>query len=139
MTTALTFSEWIQQHAHGDLNIEMTDAMRDVAEGVLLVDKKVGKITLEIDLTKSGRMIVMSGQVKTKIPKPEAEVSTFYLSEGGLTRDDPYQLQAFDRGNGPLYEVGADGVLRDAADETAPADAPGSVRNPHPAPDDNGS
>lgn len=113
------FSTWIQDHARGDLDAEMTQALVDVAEGVLLVDKKPGTVTLTVTITKSGRMLVMSGDIKTKIPKPEAESSMHYLGDDGLTRDDPYQLQSFDRANQPLYEVGSDGVLKDVS---APAD-----------------
>lgn len=123
----MKFSTWLQDHARGDLDEELSDALLEVANGVLMVDKKPGTVTLTINVTKSGRMIVISGEVKTKIPKGEAEASMMYVGENGLTKDDPYQLRAFDRGNGPLYEVGPDGVLRDVdtGEEKPPANADG--------------
>jgi hypothetical protein len=114
------FHEWLKGHARGTLDDELTAALAEVVEAVAHLEKP-GKIVLElkVDVAGSGgRTVVTSGKVTTKPPEPAAEVSLFYVGEGGsLHREDPFQTRMpvgdarrIDPATGrPVTEEAADG------------------------------
>lgn len=99
------FHEWVQGHARGTLDDDLTAAMAEVTQAVTALDKKGEVIVkLSIDTAGSGgRTVSVAGTVTAKPPRPDAEVSIFYADgDGGLHRDDPYQTRAFDPETGEV-------------------------------------
>lgn len=54
---------------------------------------KVGTLTLTINVKPEGDMMIVRGEIKSKIPKAATNSSMFYATDDGeLRRDDPRQL-----------------------------------------------
>lgn len=87
------FHDWLEDHARGTLNDELTLALAEIVDACSTA-RKPASLTLRLDVSTSGdsgRMVVIAGRVKTKVPEPAAEQSIFFVGEGGsLHRDDPY-------------------------------------------------
>lgn len=90
------FHEWLEGHARGTLNDELTAALGELVEAVG-AHEKPGKLTLTlaVDVAGSGgRTVLISGEVAVKAPKPAPEASIFYVGEAGtLHRDDPFAMR----------------------------------------------
>jgi hypothetical protein len=114
-------SDWLRTHAHGELDQDLQQAIDEVAQGTLICEKQKGEVTLKLTFEKSGRMVVISHEVKTKVPRLPSESGMYYVTESGLTKDDPFQLFDPAKGDEPKYEVGPDGAVRDAAVDDPPA------------------
>lgn len=87
-----SFEEFVRAHRRGVINGEMTEALREVVEGVKLTGQK-GKVVLEITVEpfKGGQeVVVLSHKVTTKAPTPTSERQPYYIGENNsLELDDP--------------------------------------------------
>ena len=90
--TTMLLSEWVAAHARGQLDREVGDAINDVAQAVMLLDKQ-GSVTLELRLEKTGGRLLVAGKVKAKAPEADPEAGLYFLGESGLSKDDPYQMK----------------------------------------------
>lgn len=97
------FSDWLVDHAQGDVDVEMTLALAEVVQAVAAHGKK-GTVTLKITVDTAGsggRTVETSCVVDAKAPTADPERSIFYVGDkGSLHRDDPYQRRL------PLKRVG---------------------------------
>lgn len=88
------FSDWITDHAQGDVDVEMTLALAEVVQAVTNHGKK-GTVTLKVAIDTAGsggRTVEISCVVDAKAPTADPERSIFYVGDkGSLHRDDPYQ------------------------------------------------
>lgn len=88
------FSDWLTQHAQGDVDIEMTLALAEVVQAVANHGKK-GKVTLTVTVDNAGsggRTVSTACTVEAKAPTADPEQSIFWVGDkGSLHRDDPYQ------------------------------------------------
>lgn len=98
----MDFHDWIKEHARGELDRQLSEAVNEVAGAVALLDK-TGKVTLELSFSKTGGRIMVSGQVKAKAPAGDAEAGIYFLGADGLTKDDPMQMR-FDDVHQPFIE-----------------------------------
>lgn len=97
-----TFATWLGKHRRGALEEEVTAALGEVVTAVA-AHNKPGHLSLRIDVTPSGRTVLITDRVTTKIPEPDREAAIYFPGpEGGLHRDDPYQGLLFDRATGEL-------------------------------------
>lgn len=92
----IPFDEWLPKHRHGGCLAEITEKMAEVAEAVMDT-QKAGTITLKITLAPLGkgnkRTVIVSDDVKAKVPEHDRDESMFYIGDRGqLLRDDPDQL-----------------------------------------------
>ena len=88
----MTFHEWIKQHARGDLDSQMTEALNEVAGAVALLDKK-GSVVLKLEVGKTGGRLIVAGKVEVKAPEADPEAGLYFLGDEGLTKDDPFQMK----------------------------------------------
>ena len=107
----MLLSEWIKTHARGQLDIEVGEAINDVAQAVMLLDKG-GTVTLDLKLEKTGGRLLVAGRVKAKAPEADPEAGLYFLGETGLSKDDPYQMKfddvrEFDPETGRLEKGGS--------------------------------
>lgn len=107
------FSDWLNDHAQGLVNDEMTAALAEVVANVSHLRKK-GSLTLKINIEpvgSGGRTVSTSCVVTAKPPEADSEMSIFYVdSAGGLHRDDPFQtsfpdLQRVDQETGEIRTI----------------------------------
>lgn len=115
-------SDWLRTHAHGELDQDLQAAIDEVAQATLICEKQKGEVTVKLTFEKSGRMVVVSHEIKTKVPRLPSESGMYYVTEAGLTKDDPFQLFDPTKGDEPKFEVGPDGAVRDAATDPSAAD-----------------
>lgn len=92
------------------MNIEgrpLTDVLRDLEGGRLLGDvtaalykvvnavmmtKKAGNLKISLEITPTGRSVMVTGKYTEKVPEDDRQATTFFVDEhGGLTRNDPQQ------------------------------------------------
>lgn len=101
------FSEFITEHARGQVDDEATATLVDLIAAVTATGKK-GSMSVVIDVKPSGtRMVQVSASVTAKNPEPDAEVGVFYVdSDGHLRRDDPYQERL------PIADIDPSGPTR---------------------------
>lgn len=89
------FLNLLQNHRRGEVLSDLADAVREVTEAVRATGKG-GKISFTLKIrqaAKSGAMVV-EDEVKTTLPKSEAEGSIFFADDAGnLLREDPNQRQ----------------------------------------------
>lgn len=88
----MLLSEWVAAHARGQLDREVGDAINEVAQAVILLDKS-GSVTLDLKLEKTGGRLLVAGKVKTKTPEADPEAGLYFLGSDGLSKDDPYQMK----------------------------------------------
>lgn len=101
------FSEFLTDHARGQVDDEATATLVDLIAAVTATGKK-GQMSVVIDVKPSGsRMVQVQASVAAKKPEPDAEVGVFYVdSDGHLRRDDPYQERL------PIAEIDPTGPTR---------------------------
>lgn len=123
------FSEWLEDHAQGHANDEITVDLAKAVESVQ-AHNKAAKVTITVDLEPAGghgRQITTRVTSTAKLAKGDPEASIFYAGPGGsLHRDDPFEprmkgIQVPADRNGPAINVDPDtGIVitpGDAADE----------------------
>ena len=90
------FGEWLLEQAKGHTHAELGEALHDLTARVIDTGKK-GSITFVITvepLAKSdGRALVISDEIKLKLPEHDRDTSLFFTDrDGNLVRNDPNQL-----------------------------------------------
>mgnify|MGYP001557965720 CR=1 FL=1 len=88
----MLLSEWIADHARGQLDREAGQAIDTVAQAVMLLDKG-GTVTVALRLEKTGGRLLVAGKVAAKAPEADPEAGLYYLGDHGLSKDDPHQLR----------------------------------------------
>ena len=89
----ITFSSWLAGFNGGALDDELSAALDEVAEAVLL-QGKAGSLTLTLAMKDDGGGLVVTADVNGKPPRSKR--SAFFYRDGrrrGLTRKDPQQPQ----------------------------------------------
>jgi hypothetical protein len=105
------FARFIQEQRQGALHSELSDAIADLSQAVLAVEKP-GKLvlTLKVVPSKDGQTIIISDDLKLTIPEPARGAGIFFVdADGNISRENPYQqrlpLQAVDKRTGELREL----------------------------------
>jgi hypothetical protein len=109
------FSDWLTDHAQGDVDVELTLALAEVVQAVSGIGKKGAiKLTVTVEPAGSGgRTVKTSCLVEAKAPTADPEESIFFVdAKGGLHRDDPFQARL------PLKRVPPQAQLPDTTPET---------------------
>lgn len=94
MPEALTmFADWLEDHAQGHANEEITADLHEAAE-LVRVHNKPAELTIKVRIEPAGgygRQVETTVECSiTKRPKFDPEKSIFYVGEGGsLSREDP--------------------------------------------------
>lgn len=81
----------IAQMRKGKLVRRLSEGMHDLIDAVTTTGKG-GRITLHLDVklaTGTSDEVHITDEVVVKKPKPEKQVSFFFLEDGKLTKDDP--------------------------------------------------
>lgn len=86
---ASTFSSWLIDPANANLDESIAATLAKVAAEVNLLDRD-GSVTLTLKVAKNGRRVTVTPEVRAKIPTAPNETSTWFASQWGLSRDDPY-------------------------------------------------
>lgn len=94
------FADTLTDLRNGELQQELTDALKEVV-GRVLETGKPGKLTLTIKVRKAskgvGSSLVLVDDVKTTLPTPERGESVLFASEDlTLQRSDPRQPRLAD-------------------------------------------
>src|SRR6185312_14852761 len=87
------FLAMMQNHRRGGALSDLAEAMREVTEAVTLTGK-AGSFSLKVKVrpASKGGALVVEDEVKTTLPKTEAEGSIFFADEqSNLLREDPNQ------------------------------------------------
>lgn len=130
MPEALTlFSRWLEDHAQGHANDEITVDLGDAVESVR-IHNKPAEVTIKVKIEPAGghgRQVTTAVTSVAKLAKGDPEVSIFYTGEkGSLHRDDPYEpklkgIEVPANADGPAINIDpATGVVitpGDVADE----------------------
>lgn len=111
------FARFVQEQRQGALHAELSDGLAELAEAVLVVEKK-GTLTLKITVTpsKDGQTIIISDDVKLTVPQPARGAGIFFVdTKGNISRDNPRQtrlpLQSVDTRTGEIVEPGERGAV----------------------------
>lgn len=91
------FSDWVAEQRRGELDTELADALREVAEHVA-IHGKAGTLTLTIGVKPASKgdlsAVVVLDDVKTKLPRGDRSEAVWFIDgEGDLRRHDPRQLR----------------------------------------------
>lgn len=87
----MKFSEWIEEYADGALDDDLSAALEEVAQQVVLMGK-AGALSLTLKLSTKGDGVLVTADVNAKPPKHDRQL--FYFARNGeLTRRDPNQPQ----------------------------------------------
>jgi len=90
------FNKFLADLDEGRLNAQLTHQLATVVRGVRET-KKSGALTLTINLTQEGSMIVLKSKVGVKMPQPVNDASMYFAAENGaLLRSDPRQQEMKD-------------------------------------------
>lgn len=87
----MKFSEWIESYGDGALDDDLTLALQEVAEQVVLHGRG-GALTLKLKLVTKGDGVVVSADVVAAPPKTDRAIF-YFARDGELTRRDPNQPQ----------------------------------------------
>ena len=89
------FSEWLAEYKGGSVDEELTSKLSELVQ---IIDQrgKKGSITFTLNLGKNGeRALELTEKVAVKLPPDSRSSAIFYPDEqGGLFRDDPFQVRA---------------------------------------------
>ena len=90
------FGSFLLEQARGKTHDELSQALHDVTKKVIETGKK-GSLTLTLSIGLLGKDpsegLVITDQIKTKIPEHDRPSSVFYPDKhGNLSRRDPNQL-----------------------------------------------
>jgi hypothetical protein len=121
------FSTWLEDHAQGHANDEITADLAAAVESVQ-AHNKAAKVTIVVDLEPAGghgRQITTRVTSTAKPAKGDPEASIFYVGPAGsLHRDDPYEpklvgIQVPETDHGPSVNIDpATGVVITPGDAT---------------------
>ena len=107
----MLFSKFLARHARGEVDRLMEAELKEVAEAVLLHNKK-GSVTLVLSMEKNGARIMLATEVKSRKPTPSLESGTYFFGPDGLQREDPVQAEF-----ATMQGLGPDGAQRVVDDE----------------------
>lgn len=94
-TTDRSFWTWLREHKRGSLHTELSEELAKVIAAVQEFEKP-GALTLKITVAPAsdGRMVIVTDDVSSKVPKADRGASLFFADEsGGLHREDPTQMR----------------------------------------------
>lgn len=75
----------------GKVHAQLTRMLPELVKAVMDTGKS-GSLSLTIKVKRENRMLLVTSDVKTKLPQPATESTLFYATEEGvLRRDDPKQ------------------------------------------------
>lgn len=92
------FASWLCEQAGGKTEAELTEGLRDLVNRVGDTGKK-GSITLAVTVAPmkgDPSMLVVSDEIKLKLPEHDRKASIFWQKDGQLLRNDPNQRSIFD-------------------------------------------
>ena len=93
------FSTFLIEQRNGALAVELGEALNELVEAVTETTKE-GSLTLVIKIKPEGAVLLVSDDVRLKLPAVKSAASIFYADAGNnLTRKDPRQPEL------PLAEV----------------------------------
>lgn len=106
------FAKFVQEQRQGSLHAELSDALAELAQAVLTLEKK-GTLTLKLTATpsKDGATVILSDEVKTSIPQPARGAGIFFVDDiGNISRENPRQqrlplVEAVDRRTGEIVDL----------------------------------
>lgn len=94
-THARPFADFLREHGRGRTHDELSDALHTLISKV----KDTGKagavsLTVKVEpMKKDDRMVVVSDQIKVKLPEHDRPAGVWFVDKAGnLTRNDPDQL-----------------------------------------------
>jgi hypothetical protein len=102
------FAAVLQEHRNGGLHSELSERLAEVVSAVRQLGKP-GAVTVTLTLKPAdgqGNAVVVTDEIKTKVPQPERPSGLFFADDhGNLSRRDPRQPEL------PLRQVrGGDGA-----------------------------
>lgn len=93
--TVRPFADFLREHGRGRTHDELGEALHDLIARVKDTGKK-GSVSLTIavePMKKDDRMVVVSDQIKLKLPEHDRPAGVWFTDkDGNLTRNDPDQL-----------------------------------------------
>lgn len=112
---ANTFADFVRFQEDGQLNAEMTEALKSLAHDMMATaiesgGKAKGKMSVSFDFSLDGRVFSIASKFKVDVPEAKRAKSIMWATEDGrFTPSNPFQGNLF----GVREVRGADG-LRDA-------------------------
>lgn len=112
---ANSFSEFIRFQEDGQLDAEMTEALKNLASDMMATaiesgGKATGKLTLQVGFSLDGRIFTIASKFKTDVPEAKRQKSVMWSTEDGrFTPNNPHQGNLFG-----VREVRGGGGFRDA-------------------------
>lgn len=92
--TVRPFADWLREQGEGKTHDELSEALYDLVARVTDTGRK-GTLTLTITvepMKKSDEVLVISDEIKLKLPEFDRPVSVFYTDDqGNLIRNNPNQ------------------------------------------------
>ena len=87
------FARFLGAFAHGSVNVQLTDKLREVIAACRNHGGK-GAVTIKVGVAVKGDMASVTFNVKTSKPEPEAPGMIYFTTEdGNLATQDPRQLK----------------------------------------------
>jgi hypothetical protein len=95
--TVRPFADWLLEQANGSTHAELTAQLNELVQSAI-AHGKGGELTLSVKVkpaTKgAGNMLLVTADVKSKLPRGERPDALFYADrDGNLRRDNPDQLK----------------------------------------------
>lgn len=85
-------SELIAELDGGEVDIKITKMLRELCVAVEETGRK-GKVTITLNVRKEGKIAAVGAEIKvTKPVAPTREAVYHFLPDGGLSREDPRQM-----------------------------------------------
>lgn len=97
-TEGKPFASWLLEQAGGKTESELTDSLRDLVARVVDTGKKgTLQLTITVEPLKNDpSILVVSDEIKLKLPEHDRKPSMFWPKDGQLLRNDPNQRSIFD-------------------------------------------
>lgn len=90
------FTEVLGDLAQGDVEKELTTQLAEVVRACEATGKK-GALTIKLNVAPGPKLMTMSVEAKTTIPRPSLEATSFYTDDkGSLHIDNPKQTTMFE-------------------------------------------
>lgn len=86
----ILFSSWLAGYGAGHLDNQLTVALTDVAQSVMLHGKG-GTVTLKLSISESGNGVKVIGDVTSKAPEVKPGGQFFFMTPAGLSNRHPSQ------------------------------------------------
>jgi hypothetical protein len=89
----MRLSEFLQ--AHPEFDADAGIELGKLAEQVMHLDR-TASLTVAIGMEKKGGRLMTQIKHSAKPPKPDPEAGLFFVKDGELTKDDPWQMSIDD-------------------------------------------